>query len=62
LNSLGCGEGQIGTLHDDLVAKGAHVRQPPTNYSWALEMRIEDSDGHVLRIGTAPNPNEPFAD
>jgi len=25
-----------------------------------MEMQIEDPDGHVLRLGTDPNENEPF--
>ena len=43
-------------------ARGARVRQGPTNYSWAYEMRIEDPDGHVLRFGSEPKPDHPFAD
>jgi len=38
------------------------IRQAPTNYSWAMEMHVEDPDGHVLRFGTDPNPNESFLD
>jgi hypothetical protein len=26
----------------------------PTNYSWAVEMQIEDPDGNVLRLGSEP--------
>jgi catechol 2,3-dioxygenase-like lactoylglutathione lyase family enzyme len=43
-------------LHDELHARGAHVRQPPTNFAWALEMQIEDPDGNVLRLGSDPKP------
>jgi hypothetical protein len=34
----------------------------PSNYSWAMEMQIEDPDGHVLRFGTDPDHDEPFLD
>ncbi len=41
-------------LHEELRAKGATIRLPPTNYSWAYEMHVEDPDGHVLRMGSGP--------
>ena len=53
-------EGDIFKLHDELKERGVTIRQPPVNYSWAMEMHIEDPDGHVLRFGTDPNYNEPF--
>jgi hypothetical protein len=28
----------------------------------ALEMHVEDPDGHVLRFGTDPDYNKPFLD
>jgi hypothetical protein len=37
-----------------LKARGVAIRLPPTNYPWALEMQIEDSDGNVLRLGSEP--------
>ena len=37
-------------------SKGAHIRSPPQNYSWAYEFEVEDPDGHVLRFGAAPKP------
>jgi catechol 2,3-dioxygenase-like lactoylglutathione lyase family enzyme len=54
--------GDIFKLHDDLKAKGVKIRKALTNYSWAMEMQVEDPDGHVLRFGTEPNNNEPFVD
>jgi catechol 2,3-dioxygenase-like lactoylglutathione lyase family enzyme len=42
------------TFHAEYVASGARIRQEPTNYSWALEMQVEDPDGNVLRIGSEP--------
>ena len=31
----------------------------PCEHSWAYEMRVEDLDGHVLRIGSGPKEDEP---
>jgi predicted lactoylglutathione lyase len=55
-------DGNIFALYNELLEKGAKIRQPPVNYSWALEMHIEDPDGHILRFGTDPDYNEPFLD
>jgi catechol 2,3-dioxygenase-like lactoylglutathione lyase family enzyme len=54
--------GNIFSLYSQLKAKGVTIPLPPTNYSWALEMHVEDSDGHIIRFGTEPNYNEPFMD
>jgi catechol 2,3-dioxygenase-like lactoylglutathione lyase family enzyme len=53
------------SLHDELVARGANIRQPPTNFQWALEIQVEDLDGHVLRLGSDPlegHPHGPWKD
>ena len=55
-------DGDIFSWHSELVEKGVTIRQPPQNYSWALEMHIEDPDGHILRLGTGPDPGQPFRD
>jgi catechol 2,3-dioxygenase-like lactoylglutathione lyase family enzyme len=55
-------DGNIYELHEQLKAKGVIIKQPPVNYSWALEMHLEDPDGHVLRFGTDPDDTKPFAD
>jgi len=55
-------DGDINALHDELKAKGAKITMIPTNFSWAYEMRIEDPDGHILRLGTDPDTSKPFAD
>ena len=47
-------------IFDEYRAKGATVRQPPTNFEWALEMQVADLDGNVLRIGSDPKPDQPF--
>ena len=41
-------------LHEQYKSRGIKIRLPPTNYSWALEMQIEDPDGNVLRLGSDP--------
>jgi predicted lactoylglutathione lyase len=33
----------------EFLAKGAYIRSPPQNFSWAYEFQVEDPDGHVLR-------------
>lgn len=53
------GVSDVVAVHQELIAKGAKVRHPPTNYVWALEMQVEDPDGNVLRIGSDPLPGEP---
>ena len=52
-------DGDIFKLHDELKERGVTIRRPPVSHSWAMEMHIEDPDGHVLRFGTDPNYNEP---
>lgn len=55
-------DGDIYQLYETLKTQGVKIKQPPANYSWAMEMHVEDPDGHVLRFGTDPNDNEPFLD
>lgn len=55
-------DGDIFSLHQHLKAKGVIIKLPPTNFSRAYEMHVEDPDGHVLRFGTDPSHNEAFAD
>jgi catechol 2,3-dioxygenase-like lactoylglutathione lyase family enzyme len=56
------GVGDVDRLHEELRGKGARIRHPPTNYSWALEMQVEDLDGNVLRLGSDPKEGEPFGE
>ena len=49
----------VEVVHEEFVAAGAKIRNPPTNYPWALEMQVEDPDGNVLRLGSDPRENEP---
>jgi len=55
-------DGDIFELHQKLTTKGVTIKLPPTNFSWAYEMQVQDPDGHILRFGTDPNDKEPFAD
>jgi catechol 2,3-dioxygenase-like lactoylglutathione lyase family enzyme len=56
------GVGDVEVLLEEFLAKGAKVRQPPTNHPWALEMQIEDPDGNVLRFGSDPKEGQPFGE
>ena len=49
-----------GALHQELVGRGARVRQPPTNFAWAYEMQVEDLDGNILRLGSSPLKGQPY--
>ena len=55
-------DGDIFALYNELKTKSIKITLPPTNYSWACEMHIEDPDGHILRIGTDPTNDGPFMD
>ena len=66
------GQGQPGTwmwigvddvdaLYEEYAASGAKIRLAPNNYPWAYEMHVEDPDGHVLRFGSEPRKDIPFA-
>jgi len=48
------------SLFAEFSAKGARIRSPPENFSWAYEFEVEDPDGHVLRFGS--EPKAPVAD
>jgi len=48
------------TVHEELVARGARIRFPPTSYGWAFELQVEDFDGNVLRIGSDPKEGVPY--
>jgi hypothetical protein len=50
----------VDAIHREYVAAGAKIRQPPTNFSWAYEIQVEDLDGNVLRVGSEPKLNHPF--
>jgi catechol 2,3-dioxygenase-like lactoylglutathione lyase family enzyme len=49
-------------LEREYRASGAAIRLPPTNYTWAYEMHVEDPDGHVIRLGSDPKADRPFSE
>ena len=49
----------VDAVYEELKRSGAKIRHPPTNYSWALEMQVEDLDGNILRLGSDPRDGEP---
>jgi catechol 2,3-dioxygenase-like lactoylglutathione lyase family enzyme len=53
------GVGDAERLRDDYRRRGARIRHPPSNFSWAYEMQVEDLDGNVLRMGSDPLPDQP---
>ena len=53
-------DGDINALHEKLKSAGVKIKLPPTNFSWAYEMHVEDPDGHVLRFGTDPDQERPY--
>ena len=44
--------------YKEYKASGAKIREHPINYPWAYEFRVEDLDGHVLRIGSGPKEDK----
>jgi predicted enzyme related to lactoylglutathione lyase len=51
----------VAALYEEYQASGAKIHRPPENYPWAYEMKVEDPDGHVLRFGSEPQADLPFA-
>lgn len=50
-------------LHEELRARGATIRHPPTNYPWgSREVDVFDPDGHVLRFGSESRADEPLGE
>ncbi|MCC7009730.1 MAG: VOC family protein [Acidobacteria bacterium] len=49
------GVGNVEALHREYQARGAFIVQPPEHFPWAVEMRVTDPDGHVLRFGSDPS-------
>ena len=47
-------------LYEEIKAKGARIHHAPRNYSWALEMHVEDLDGNILRFGSGPKEDQPY--
>ncbi len=54
------GIGDADLLYTEYCAKGAKIRHPPNNYSWAYEFQVFDLDGNVLRLGSDTKKDEPL--
>ena len=54
------GVNDVEQLYEEFKKSGATIRVPPRNYPWALEMHIEDPDGHTIRFGSEPKEDRPF--
>lgn len=52
----------VRALHAEFLRSGAKIRHAPQNYPWALEMKVEDPDGNVLRLGSDSLEGQPFDD
>jgi predicted enzyme related to lactoylglutathione lyase len=57
---LWIGVEDVEALYDEYKASGTKIRHPPLNFPWALEMKVEDPDGHVIRFGSEPKTDRPF--
>ena len=44
-----------GEFYKEYKVSGANIREVPTNYPWAHEMRVEELDNRVLRFGSEQN-------
>ena len=47
-------------LYEEYKSSGARILHGPANYPWAMEIRVADPDGHVLRFGSDSKPDRPF--
>ena len=46
------GVDDVNLLYEQYQKLGVKIRMAPTNFPWALEMHVEDPDGHILRLGS----------
>ena len=49
------GVGNVEQVFEELRARGARIRRPPTQCDWGMEMQVEDLDGNVLILAFAPH-------
>ena len=61
-NWIWIGVEDVISVFQEYRASGAKIRNPPSNYPWALEMQIEDLDGNVLRAGSDSKAGEPWGE
>jgi uncharacterized glyoxalase superfamily protein PhnB len=55
--------GQLEALYAEWARKGARILEPPSSRPWGMyEMRVQDPDGHMLRVSAPPRQSaEPAA-
>jgi uncharacterized glyoxalase superfamily protein PhnB len=47
---------QLDALHDEWTHRGAKIVEPPSVRPWGMyEMRVQDDDGHMLRVSSPPS-------
>jgi uncharacterized glyoxalase superfamily protein PhnB len=47
--------GQLDALYKEWTRKGARILEPPSHRPWGMyEMRVQDLDGHTLRVSAPP--------
>lgn len=49
-------------MHAELTARQVEFRHGPRNFPWALEFKVCDPDGHMLRFGSEPIEGRPYDD
>lgn len=54
------GVGDADLIFEEYRAKGAKIRHPPNNYTWAYEVQVYDIDGNVLRLGSDTKKDQPL--
>lgn len=50
----------VESLYAEYRSSSARILHPPANYPWALEMKVADADGHVIRFGSEPRFDRPW--
>ena len=53
------GVDDVAALYDEYTSRGAIIAEPPRNFPWAYEMKVQDPDGHILRFGSDPRDDLP---
>lgn len=58
---LWIGLDDAGAFFNDLDVAELNVRLPLANYPWGYEFNLVDPDGHILRFGSEPRSDLPYA-
>jgi uncharacterized glyoxalase superfamily protein PhnB len=49
---------QLDALYDEWKRRGARIIEPPSSRPWGMyEMRVQDPEGHMLRLSAPPREN-----